>query len=53
MIFCGYARYLHGDVVESRTDALEWSELPDDEPEAFPEVIGPDWLIDNVAHFGG
>ena len=51
--FCGYARYLHGDVVESRTDALEWSELPDDEPEAFPEVIGPDWLIDNVAHFGG
>ncbi|EAY8169077.1 aerotaxis sensor receptor, flavoprotein, partial [Salmonella enterica] len=25
---------------------------PDDE-DSFPDVTGPEWIINNVAHFGG
>lgn len=30
---------------------LEWSHPTDDDE--LPEVTGPAWIVDNVAHYGG
>ncbi len=30
---------------------LEWSSPTDDDE--LPEVTGPAWIVDNVAHYGG
>jgi hypothetical protein len=38
-------------ITERLSDSLEWGE-PDPEDD-YPDVTGPDWIIDNIAHFGG
>lgn len=51
--FCGYGRYSNGEINGQASDSLEWGE-PDPEDEYdCPDVIGPDWIINNIAHFGG
>ncbi|EAY7607661.1 aerotaxis sensor receptor, flavoprotein [Salmonella enterica] len=35
------------------TDELEWGEADPDDEDSFPDVTGPEWIINNVAHFGG
>jgi len=47
--FCGYAAYTNGMQTEAFSDSLEWSE---DEDGCFA-VTGPDWIIGNVASYGG
>ncbi|SFF38657.1 Protein of unknown function [Kosakonia radicincitans] len=47
--FCGYGCHTNGELLESISDTLEWSETDDDDA----EVIGPEWIVDNIAHFGG
>ena len=51
--FCGYASYVNGEQTQCVCDALEWSDEGEDDEDAYPEVTGPAWLVDNVAHFGG
>lgn len=51
--YCGCARYENGEIVTRISDALEWSEPEPGDGESCPEVTGPEWLINNVAHFGG
>ncbi|EDT2962836.1 DUF1281 domain-containing protein [Salmonella enterica subsp. enterica] len=51
--FCGYARYVEGVQTEAFCDSLEWELADEDDEDAYSEVIGPEWLINNVAHFGG
>lgn len=51
--FCGYARYEQGEQVEAFCDSLEWELADEDDEDACSEVTGPEWLINNVAHFGG
>ncbi|BCH47553.1 hypothetical protein KAM260_54440 (plasmid) [Klebsiella pneumoniae] len=49
--YCGYGHYSNGEITERLSDSLEWGE-PDPEDD-YPDVTGPDWIIDNIAHFGG
>ncbi|WP_416414431.1 hypothetical protein [Pantoea sp. App145] len=51
--FRGYARYAGGVQTESFSDSLGWSDANEDDEDACPEVTGPAWIQDNVAHFGG
>lgn len=51
--YCGYARYVNGETDVYITDELEWGDHDPDDEESFPDVTGPAWLIDNIAHFGG
>lgn len=49
--YCGFAAYSVGEQTEACSDSLEWSEEEDED--GFREVTGPDWIVDNVAHYGG
>lgn len=51
--YCGYARYVSGETDVYVTDELEWGEADPDDEDSFPDVTGPEWIINNVAHFGG
>ncbi|EMD5224549.1 hypothetical protein VQ422_004509, partial [Salmonella enterica] len=51
--FCGYARYVNGETDVYITDELEWGEADPDDEDSCPDVTGPEWIINNVAHFGG
>lgn len=51
--YCGYARYVCGETDVYITDELEWGEADPDDEDSFPDVTGPEWIINNVAHFGG
>lgn len=51
--YCGYARYVNGETDVYITDELEWGEADPDDEDSFPDVTGPEWIINNVAHFGG
>ncbi|EGL7120343.1 DUF1281 domain-containing protein [Salmonella enterica] len=51
--YCGYARYVNGETDVFITDELEWGEADPDDEDSFPDVTGPEWIINNVAHFGG
>ncbi|HGW4117882.1 TPA: DUF1281 domain-containing protein [Serratia marcescens] len=51
--YCGYARYINGETEVYITDELEWDETDPDDEDSFLCVTGPDWIINNVAHFGG
>lgn len=51
--YCGYARYVSGETDVYITDELEWGEADPDDEDSFPDVTGPEWIINNVAHFGG
>lgn len=49
--YCGFALYSDGEQTEACSDALEWSEEEDED--GFRDVTGPDWIVDNVPHYGG
>ncbi|EAA9129523.1 DUF1281 domain-containing protein [Salmonella enterica] len=51
--FCGYARYVNGETDVYITDELEWGEADPDDEDSCPDVTGPEWIINNVAHYGG
>lgn len=51
--FCGYARYAGGEQTAAFCDSLEWGLADEDDEDACSEVTGPEWLVNNVAHFGG
>lgn len=48
--YCGYRRYEEGRLVESADDSLEYDE---EDEHGWIDVIGPDWLLGNVPHYGG
>lgn len=48
--FCGYSRYKHRALVEAFCGSLEWEQADED---AYTEVIGPGWLMNNLTHFDG
>lgn len=43
--------YERGELVDVLWGELEWSSPTDDDE--LPEVTGPAWIVDNVAHYGG
>ena len=49
--FCGWQRYERCELVDVLWGELEWSSPTDDDE--LPEVTGPAWIVDNVAHYGG
>lgn len=51
--FCGYARYEQGEQVEAFCGSREWALADEDDGDGYSEVTGPEWLVNNVAHFGG
>ena len=46
-----WQRYERGELVDVLWGELEWSSPTDDDE--LPEVTGPAWIVDNVAHYGG
>ena len=48
--YCGYRRYEEGRLVDCVDDSLEYD---DEDEHGWGDVIGPDWLLGNVAHYGG
>lgn len=50
--FCGYACYAEGEQLQQLQDSLEW-ELAEEGDDVYSDIIGPEWLINNIAHFGG
>lgn len=48
--FCGCRIYEFGELMSTDDDCLEYDS---ENEEGWSEVCGPDWIIDNVAHFGG
>lgn len=48
--FCGMSQYVSGKLICEACDFLERG--PKDE-EGYSEVIGPDYIIDHVPHYGG
>ncbi|CAD5757244.1 YfdA [Escherichia coli] len=49
--FCGWQWYERGELVDVLWGELEWSSPTDDDE--LPEVTGPAWIVDKVAHYGG
>lgn len=49
--FCGWQLYERGELVDVLWGELEWSSPTDDDE--LPEVTGPAWIVDKVAHYGG
>ncbi|EDV0069680.1 DUF1281 domain-containing protein [Salmonella enterica subsp. enterica] len=50
--FCGYARYDRGEQEEEVCGSLEREQTEDGE-DSLSDVTGPEWILNNVAHFGG
>ncbi|MGP2522118.1 DUF1281 domain-containing protein [Pantoea ananatis] len=48
--FCGYDTYSHGELTDRLSSSLEWGEEDED---GFACVTGPDWIVNNVGHYGG
>lgn len=53
---CGYTRASCGVIEDSKRSSIEWDGdewEPEDPEDEFspPQPIGPEWIIDNVAHF--
>lgn len=48
--FSGYDTYSNGELTDSLSSALEWGE---EDEGGFTCVTGPDWIINNVGHYGG
>lgn len=48
--FCGYDAYSQGLLTDSMSSSLEWGEEDED---GFACVTGPDWIVNNIGHFGG
>ncbi|EAY6135976.1 DUF1281 domain-containing protein [Salmonella enterica] len=51
--YCGYARYVKGETEVYITDELEWGNADPDDEDSFQDITCPEWIINNVAHFGG
>jgi hypothetical protein len=51
--FCGYGHFDAGEKTDELSDSLEWEDIDCDEEERYAEVTGPEWIINNVANFGG
>ena len=51
--YCGYGRYIDGEITGQLSDSLKWGEPDPEDEDGCPDVTGPAWLIDNIAHFGG
>lgn len=49
--YCGWATYAGGVQLDERCETLEWSEESD--KDGYRDVTGPEWIIDNVASYGG
>ncbi|MDX6917759.1 DUF1281 domain-containing protein [Pectobacterium carotovorum] len=48
--FCGFRMYSCGELIQLGDSSLEYAE---EHEEGWSEVIGPEWILNNVAHFGG
>lgn len=48
--YCGYRQYQKGIMVDYIESCLEYGE---EDKYGWSHVIGPDWIVDNVAHYGG
>lgn len=51
--FCGYGHFEAGEKTEELIDSLVWEDIDCDEEERYAGVIGPEWIINNLANFGG
>ena len=49
--YCGWATYSGGVQLDERCEMLEWNEEADEY--GYRDVAGPEWIIDNVASYGG
>lgn len=48
--FCGFAAWSDGELTDSRCGELERDEEDDD---GIACVTGPDWIVNNISHYGG
>ncbi|MCD1127441.1 DUF1281 domain-containing protein [Jinshanibacter sp. LJY008] len=48
--FCGRGEYEQGTLIERVCDELVYGEMDD---EGMSEIIGPDYILENISHFGG
>ncbi|MFV9671452.1 DUF1281 domain-containing protein [Pantoea sp. KXB25] len=48
--FCGFAAYSDGELTDSCCGELERDEEDED---GIACVIGPDWIVNNIGHYGG
>lgn len=48
--FCGFAAYSDGELTDSRCGELERDEEDED---GIACVTGPDWIVNNIGHYGG
>lgn len=48
--FCGFDLYSDGELTDSLSSQLEWDEEDED---GITCVTGPDWIVNNIGHFGG
>ncbi|EOI7870195.1 DUF1281 domain-containing protein [Yersinia enterocolitica] len=51
--FCGYGEYSKGDLLDGANDNIEFEEFMGDDGYEYSREIGPDYIIDNLPHFGG
>lgn len=48
--FCGYRCYEAGALVDLIDDSLWYAE---EDGDGYCEITGPEWLVNNITHFGG
>ncbi|EOI1394449.1 hypothetical protein ACMGOD_005680 [Klebsiella oxytoca] len=48
--FCGYRRYEAGALVDLIDGSLWYA---DEDEDGYSDVIGPEWLVNHIPHFGG
>lgn len=48
--YCGFRSYRYGELTDADDASIEYD---DEDEDGWSGVIGPDWLIDNVPHYGG
>lgn len=48
--FCGYREYENGELTDCIDGSLEYG---DEDEDGYSDVSGPEWLLDNVPHYGG
>ncbi|MFK3663581.1 DUF1281 domain-containing protein [Scandinavium sp. NPDC088450] len=49
--YCGFREYLEGECLSQGDSSLEYEE--EETEEGWSTICGPDWILTNVAHFGG
>lgn len=48
--FCGFGVYSDGELTDSLCSELEWR---DEDEDGITCVTGPDWIVNNIGHYGG